>query len=181
MKIGLDFDGVFCNAVKLLDDGAKKLFGINSLPQENILGGTHGCNILTNSQINLLKNFVFEDPDSNLELEPLLDVVSACRFLIGNGHQLQIVTKRNQGVDMAKDFCKKLGLKIPVIGSKFAQPKSSIVNGFDIFLDDSIAVLEELKSAVPNRFIFLWDYNRHNNFPEEKKVSSWLDFVQKIN
>lgn len=181
MKIGLDFDGVFCNAEKLLNDGALKLFGINSLSKENILGGTNDSNILTRSQVGLLKNFVFEDPNSNLELEPVPDVVSACRTLIGRGHNLQIVTKRNQGVGIALDFCKKLGLRIPIVGSKAGEPKSSIVNGFDIFLDDSVSVLRELRSAVPNRFIFLWDYNRHNNFPEEKRVSSWLDFVQKIN
>lgn len=182
MKIGLDFDGVFCNAGRLLTDGAKKLFGIDSLQKENILGGDIlEPNVLTRSQIKLLKDFAFEDPYSNLELEPVPDVVSACRILANRGHKLQIVTKRNRGVGIAVDFCKKLGLRIPIIGARPEQPKSSLANGFDIFLDDSSSVLEELRFAVPNRFVFLWDYNQRNNFPEDRRVSSWLDFVQKIN
>lgn len=177
MKIGLDFDGVFCDAEKLLQDGAKKKFGIDIPKQKTMNKDVVKEGLLTQKDFDELRLFSFEDFSNGLDIVALENVDTACRFLIEKGHCLQIITKRNSGVLMAKLFCERLGLKLQIVGMKPGQPKSSVLAGFDVFLDDCPKNIEDVKSVVPNPFLFSWSYNRDSYFD---RTDSWIDFVRKI-
>jgi uncharacterized HAD superfamily protein len=174
MKIGLDFDGVFCNGAKLLNEGSQKLFGLK-LPEDKTAEET-----LDKDQALVLKDFVFENRDNNLKLELVPNVVSSCRELVKQGHELQIITKRNAGVKIVKSFCKTAGIDIPVIGLKRGQNKSEFCRNIDVFLDDSVDNLINLQTVVPNCFLFVWPYNLNSNISPENRVHSWREFMEKI-
>lgn len=179
MKIGLDFDGVFCDAVKMLQSGARRLYGID-LPIEECMHA-HNKQLLSDEQYLTLKEIVFESNSASFKPIPLSDVQTACQTLIGRGHQLVIVTQRNEGLYDAREFLRMLDIDIPLVGMKPGQRKSSVTDGLDIFLDDSVNNLKDLLTTVPHRFLFSWSYNLEYNISEcEQRVCSWQDFVQKI-
>jgi len=180
MKIGLDFDGVFCDAGKLLRDSAKILFDLD-LPEEKITESfSTEEGILTKKQFSKLKSFAFGNSSQEIGMVPVFGVDSACKTLVQRGHQLKIITKRKEGVFAAENFCKMLGINIPIIGMNPGQPKSSVTNGLDVFLDDSLNNLLDLEKSVPNLFLFSWAYNLHSNFRAGERIVSWKEFVQKI-
>jgi uncharacterized HAD superfamily protein len=180
MKIGLDFDGVFCNASKLLKNGANYLFGVD-LPENKTIEQTAVKEkILTKKQFKELKSFVFGNISRNLQINPVEDVDTACQTLINRGHQVKIITKRNAGVQTVHDLCEKIGIEIPIIGMKPGQPKSSVSERFDIFLDDSPNILKDLEGFIPNLFLFSWSYNQDFKSCSVNRVNSWSEFVQKV-
>jgi hypothetical protein len=149
MKIGLDFDGVFCNASKLLKNGANYLFGVD-LPENKTIEQTAVKEkILTKKQFKELKSFVFGNISRNLQINPVEDVDTACQTLINRGHQV-------------------------------GQPKSSVSERFDIFLDDSPNILKDLEGFIPNLFLFSWSYNQDFKSCSVNRVNSWSEFVQKV-
>ncbi len=181
MKIGLDFDGVFCDAVKMLQSGARRLYGIDLPIEECMHAQKEDKSLLNHEQYKTLKEFVFEQDSGSFNSNPLPDVKTACETLIGRGHKLVIITQRNEGLRNAREFLKKLGISIPLIGIVPGQKKSSVAEGLDIFLDDSVNNLKDLLTTVPHRFLFSWSYNLEYNISEcEQRVCSWQDFVQKI-
>jgi uncharacterized HAD superfamily protein len=180
MKIGLDFDGVFCNAETLIRDGANKLFGVD-LPENKVMEkDAIESGYLTQQEFNRLKTVVFGNASQDLAMNPVHGVDFACRTLIQRQHQLQIITKRSSGVEAVQNFCKMIGIQIPIIGMNPGQPKSSVAEGLDIFLDDSPNILDDLSDVVPSRFLFSWSYNQNSQPKNVKRVDSWLDFVLQV-
>jgi hypothetical protein len=174
MKIGLDFDGVFCNGAKLLNDGSQKLFGIN-LPIDKSVE-----EILNKRQVSVLKEFVFENENNNLKLESIPNAITTCEKLIKEGHELQIITKRNDGTKTVRQYCRSWDLNIPIIGLKLGQNKSEFCSGVDVFLDDSVDNIIDLQKVVPKCFLFVWPYNLNSNISPENRVHSWREFTEKI-
>jgi len=180
MKIGLDFDGVFCDAGKLLRSGAKRLFGIDLPEDKTIESISVREKLLTKKQFGELKTFAFGNSSQEIDMIPVCDIDSACRTLMRRGHRLQIITKRKAGIGAVENFCKIIGINIPIIGMNPGQPKSSVADGLDVFLDDSLNNLIDLKQSVPNLFLFSWSYNLQSDFDIGERISSWKEFVQKI-
>jgi uncharacterized HAD superfamily protein len=179
MRIGLDFDGVFCDSGKLLRDSAKEVFKVDIPLGMNFDYKVVSSGYLTSEQLSSLKEVVFESSKFGLEVLPGADLV--CRQLLGRGHDLQILTKREKSLDIVRVFCENLGLRIPITGTPKGKPKSSVKMDFDVFVDDSISNLEDLKKYVPKLFLFSWDYNlSYKNHPGER-VYDWEDFSKKIN
>lgn len=160
MKIGLDFDGVFCNVEKLFAQGKQKFF--------------NGRDRLTRKETDLLKDLIFEE--DNFELEMIPGAKTACRRLTSMGHELKILTKRDGGAEIAHRFCKEIGLDVPVIGTPKGKKKSFVSRDFDIFLDDSVSNLEDLDPFVSK--VFLFSPNR--TLSDFEVVASWDEFSRKI-
>lgn len=160
MKIGLDFDGVFCDVEKLFVQGRQKFF--------------NGREDLTRKETELLKHLIFEQ--DHFELEMIPGVRTACRRLISRGHELKVLTKRDEGADIARKFCKEIGLDIPVMGTPKGKKKSSVSKDFDIFLDDSVSNLKDLRPFVSEVFLF----SSRRILSDFEVVASWEEFSKKI-
>lgn len=178
MKIGLDFDGVFSDAGKLFVDAAERLFGV-TIPTIKTAGrAIVDEGYLNSAQFSFLKDSIFEEDSFELKMVSGADL--ACRQLIARGHRLQILTKREKGAEVARNFCKQIGLDIPVLGTPAGKSKSEVSTDFDVFLDDSISNLKDLNAFVPNLFLFSWDYNSRESVPKHQRVSGWEEFARKI-
>ena len=100
------------------------------------------------------------------------------------GHNLSIITsRRERGLELAARWLREQSLDIPIIGVGQGNSKTEAAQtqGLNLFVDDSLDKLIPLIGIVPNLFLFSWEYNAHEQIPEEiKRVFSWEDLYKII-
>lgn len=182
MKIGLDFDGVISDCGKLKSEGAKRIYWMDIPPEEFKKELVIGAGILTSEQYRELQKHIYENMQIGLSMEPVPGVLEYVPVLQKDGHEIIIVTSRNELSKLvAEEWLRKYQLKIPMIALGKDIDKTNACKGSDVFVDDDLDKLEPLISIVPNLFLFRWGYNKHIILPKTiKETNSWEELYRQI-
>lgn len=162
MKIGIDFDGVISDCGDLKSVVAEKLYGIKvpsaRFKKELILAD----GILTLEQYRQLQKLIYGTREYGFLMKPVEGALKYIALLTANGHSVVVITSRqNKELEVAREWCEKIGLSIKFIGVGYGNPKTDAARGLDVFVDDDLDKLEPLEGIVPHLFLFRWGYNAH--------------------
>ena len=181
MKIGLDFDGVITDCGDLKSVAAKKLFNID-IPADRFKKElVINSGLLTLEQYRIVQKTIYNDLGMGLGMKPVKDALRMIRNL-QKRHSISIITSRDpESVKVAEAWMFKNKLSIPIIGVGQETSKALALNGYDIFVDDDLEKLAQVKNIVPNLFLFSWEYNSHeNNLGGIKRVNDWINLFEEI-
>ena len=178
-SIGLDFDGVIADNIKLKREFVKKLHNIDLEPHECIrrVAVTKG---LTSEQYDHVLDVIYET-EMALGVEEIPSSLETIRKLSRQGHMFKVITSRlNQGTKFAGEWLNNRELYIPVIGTN-QKPKSEYCKGLDIFIDDDYGKLEDLVDVVPHLFLLDKPYNKVVKLSNRiKRLRDWNIFYDTI-
>lgn len=184
MKIGLDFDGVIADSSNVMREVALQLYGVdipkNKLKKQIVISE----NLLTAEQYKNIQQTVYGNLEYGMKAEPVQDAFKYIEKLQTDGHEVAIVTSRdNNYLEVAELWAKKLNLTIPFTSSGIGKSKKEACStlNIEIFVDDDLDKLMEIKECVPHLFLFEWSYNLYSR--EEgvaTRVTSWHDLYEKI-
>lgn len=179
-KIGLDFDGVVVNCEKLKIENLRKIFGLvvssQELRKEILLR-----NYLSSEDYKSFQQKIYETREFGLSLELVENALFYIQKLISNNHHIVIITSRDKGLSIAKEWFSSLSLNIDFISAGVGKSKADVAKGLDVYIDDDYHKLKPLIGVVPNLFLFSWGYNLHINEGQNiTRVSSWKEFYTKI-
>lgn len=181
-RIGLDLDGVIIDLTDIKIETARE-FGYKLLPQETppfIMKQKISMDIYRKIQ-----KLIYGD--KTLLAKPIKKALKSIADLKNFDYQLFIISRRNQDSQKpALIWLEKndIFLSIPrqnIFFVKEDRDKERIASkiGVEIFIDDSLDVLQEIKS-VPQRFLFD-PFKVHKNISKEiKQISSWGEFINAI-
>tara|TARA_Y100000310_G_scaffold208118_1_gene208648 strand:+ start:9488 stop:10051 length:564 start_codon:yes stop_codon:yes gene_type:complete len=182
MKIGLDFDGVITNLGTLKSKVAEKLFGVNvpenKFDKEYVIKN----NILTDHQYSLLQDFAYIEKEALSFMHPVRGAIVNIKKLLDDGHTLKIVTGRSgKMLTNAKEWLDTNNLSLEIVGVGFKGSKEKELKGFDVFVDDYLFQLYQIKDSVPNRFLFSWEYNEgYHSDGIAERIHSWTGLYKRI-
>ncbi|MFH0845831.1 MAG: hypothetical protein V1851_00285 [Patescibacteria group bacterium] len=179
-KIGLDFDGVITNCAKLKIKNLRKIFGhivsSQELRKEILLR-----DYLSLEEYKSFQQKIYETREFGLNLELVEDAIKYIQKLISNNNHIVIITSRDKGLSIAKEWFSSLNLNIDFISSGVGKSKADTARGLDVYIDDDYHKLKPLIGVVPNLFLFSWGYNLHINEGQNIiRVSSWKEFYTRI-
>ena len=197
MKIGIDIDDVITNTGEMLVAYAQ-LFNFEYLNRSSYLekekvysivnGSTlkTGCD-WTEEQAIAFKKKYHEYILINGNIKPLAKEI--IDRLINEGHEIHLVTARNNASDLISDSYKiseKLLLKNKINYHKLVTECNDKLsycknNKIDVFIDDSLPTCKSV--ATSNTKVFLMNGHHNINLDEEDitRVYSWADFYYQIN
>lgn len=182
MYIGLDFDGVISDCGQLKSEGAKKLYGIDIPPsqfkKELVIEG----GLLSAQQYRNLQKIVYATREIGFSMKPVDNVFLYLPKILANGHKLKIITSREgNALEIAEDWTRAHGMALEFVGVGYAKSKLVAASGLDMFIDDDFDKLKPLVGAIPNLFLYSWDYNQHIDVGSAaKRVFSWKEIYQNI-
>ncbi len=182
MKIGLDFDGVISDCGKLKADIAKRAYGANipaaQFKKDIVLANRW----LTPDQYDEISRAVYFTREVGLRLAAVDGVFSCLPRLMEDGHSVLVITSRMEiDLEIAKEWSKKQGLSVELVGVGYRNSKARTALGLDVYVDDDLHKLEPLVGVVPHLFLFSWQYNeRFNEGGVAVRVSSWEELYQRI-
>lgn len=178
-SIGLDFDGVIADNIKIKRAYAKEIYNVNLEPNEcrRAIAITRG---LTNEDYNHILNVIYET-EMALGVEEIPFALETIRKLSKQGHMFKVITSRlNQGTKFAEEWLNKREVYIPVVGTN-QKPKTEYCKNLDIFIDDDYPKLEELVGVVPHLFLLDKPYNNDIRIMNSiKRLRDWNIFYDTI-
>ncbi|MBR9700702.1 hypothetical protein GOV11_02450 [Candidatus Woesearchaeota archaeon] len=181
MKIGLDFDGVLANAVEMKVQATYDLFGIYIPPAKMKKKFILGEKLLTNKQYEDMRCHMYGSPEYHSTMRPV-DGMAEYINKLWIGNTFRIITSRNaEWGHLAQEWLWNQGVKDIPLYTVNRAPKTERAEGLDVFIDDDIKKLKELKDTVKHRFHFIWPHNEHEiNKKVAEPVKSWEEIYGKI-
>ena len=182
MKIGLDFDGVITNLGKLKALVAQELYDIR-VPQSKFDREFVLVNkFLTEAEYLALREYAYLEKRALDYTHPVRGAVATIKRLTGDGHEVTVVTARvGKMLANAKEWLKRHELSLPIVGVGFNVSKRGMVRGLDVFIDDYLIQLFQIRDLVPNLFLFSWGYNeRFDERGIARRVRSWGALYREI-
>ncbi|MEK7538573.1 MAG: hypothetical protein AAB552_01905 [Patescibacteria group bacterium] len=182
MKIGLDFDGVIADCGELKYRIAKKIYGIDILPEKFKKEIVVGEGYLTTEQYRALQNIIYGTREVGFLMKPVLDALEYISRLIADGHSVCVITSREKTfLKIAKEWSLGQGLRLDFVGVGPKNSKASAARGLDLYVDDDLDKLEPLVDIVRHRFLFSWGYNIHIDAGNTaKRTQSWKELYHTI-
>lgn len=182
MKIGLDFDGVISNCGKLKAEYAKSAYGVEIPPTQFKKDVVIGNRLLSPDQYDQISTAVYFTREVGLRLEPVDGLFPCLPRLMEDGHTVSVITSRMEtDLEIAKEWSRKQGLSLELIGVGYRNSKAQHALGLDVYVDDDLHKLEPLVDVVPHLFLFSWGYNeRLNEAGVAQRVLSWNELYGKI-
>ena len=181
MKIGLDFDGVISDCGKLKSEGAKRLYNVHIPPERFKKELVVGEGLLSLEQYMALQKQIYGTSEIGLLMEPVEGVFRYLSRLREDGHELKIITSRNEeAIKVANEWMRQKGISLPT--TNVPGQKTEACRGLDVYIDDDYDKLEPLIGIVPDLFLFSWGYNQniHVNQAVINRVDSWANFYEEI-
>lgn len=183
LNIGVDFDGVIVNTIKLKHKLAKQMYGIEGIENARfkeymVVEDGH----MTREQYRKLMNIVCGDLKFGLEMEDIEYAIKYISLLRNLGHKVISITSReNNEVKIAQKWCEARKLDIDIISTGYNKDKKDVARGLDIYIDDDLPKLIPLTDIVPNLFLLSQEHNLNHNVPKGiVRVSSWFEFYKKL-
>jgi len=178
MEIGLDFDGVISDCGQLKSEGARRMYGVDIPPGKFKKEIVVGEELLTLKQYRELQEEIYGRRKIGMKMA----MVPGARYYINalqqEGHRVRVVTSRGEvESEIARDWIGLRGLDLPLIGVG-GESKADACKGLDVYMDDDLDKLEQVKGVVKNLFLFDWEYNLHMEVPKNlaARVNSWAHF-----
>ncbi len=185
--VGLDFDGVAIRIDELTRMTLKDHFGII------LENGTERLDILlrekhiSHDQFWSLVESMCCTEEYFQQMWPvdgmLLELPRLQRELPFARFQFITSRRRPHGSGIAEKWLRGCGLRIPIFGVNAVNAhgsKADHVSGFHVFVDDDLHHLVAMEGIVPNRFLFGWEYNRHDTAPGVIRVENWNNLATHI-
>jgi len=180
MIIGIDFDGVVSDSTRLKIREAKRIYGIDLLPEN--------CSIRTAEEAGLsreqYKELVRRIYGTELFLEAD-EVAGACRSLqlLNRDNLIHIVTSRDdQEADFAKKFLEKRKIPYDKFTNTSNESKLSVCQGnnIDSFIDDTYENLVDLSICKFRLYLFSTPSNRNITIehPDIKRANNWKELYR---
>jgi uncharacterized HAD superfamily protein len=184
MKIGLDFDGVISDSTEVKLSLAKELFGVVLQPHQWRKDIVVGQSLLTPEQYNHIQELVYGSDEHGYKMTPIAGASESIRALLRGGHHLTIVTSRVlHKLEIAEAWARThdIDIAIPFIGAGKNKSKAPYLEGFDIFVDDSLEKLLNIVDVVKHSFLFDQPYNSGLVTPPNiSRAHGWPDLMEKI-
>jgi uncharacterized HAD superfamily protein len=181
MKIGLDFDGVITDSDKLKAELAFELFGKKIKPEQANKKYLFSNNVLTKEEYTKVQQYAYINDKFHNRLEEIPGAIAGLRSLLEK-HEIKIITSRDgEALRLAKEWLKARDIECEMSGMGYGVSKHSAMTGEDVFVDDDLPKLEQLKGVVGRLILF----NSRGIFAEEsaedilvERVSSWDDLLK---
>lgn len=175
MNIGLDFNGVIVDWGKLTCEGARELYSVDIPLEKSRKEMIVGEGYLTEEQYVELQLTLNRTREFGSRMEPLYGALYYISRLIEDGHKVIVVTSRSMpALAIAKEWSSERGLYLDFISVGYGVSKADAAQGLDLFVDDSLEKLKQLKGIVPHRYLFSWSYNAHEDEGEvAQRIGSW--------
>ncbi len=183
MKIGLDFDGVFTDCGKHKMNLALKLFhqpiASEDFRKEIVLNNGW----LSPDQYQQVQDAVYDSMEYGLDIPEVDKCFDYLKKLLFQGNEAVIVTSRHGlGLEVARTWLLRRGWNLPILNTPHPLPKTELVRGCDVYIDDDLDKLELMIGMVPNLFLMHWGYNSQDVVNGSiKRIYSWADFYEKVN
>jgi uncharacterized HAD superfamily protein len=183
MTIGIDIDDTITNSSELIIEYAKKYFASDDINLINDL--LHGNNI-TSKMTAFYDKYLLKLLSSYSIKESVKDVIDRLRL---KGHKIILISARGYKVKVGqikvtKDYLKKHNIKTDkMIFKARDKVKACLENNVDLMIDDSVKVLENLKSSGINTLLFTSISNKDIK-TNITRVESWLElelYINKVN
>lgn len=182
MKIGLDFDGVIANTPALKAFVTKEHYNVDIDP--HVFGTPYvtDARLLSRDLYNEIRDLVYNNKDIATHLKPIEGAEEYIKKLQSEGHSVEVVTSRfGPSVEIAKEWLAAHGipLKLTAVG---LTSKRDAAQHLDLFIDDLLLKLYEIKDVVPHLYLYSWGYNeiyREDAFA--KRVFNWEEFYNHVN
>ena len=181
LRIGLDFDGVIADSMKIKARVANELFGQKiywgDFKREIVVG-----HWLTEEEYNTVNELTYRSWQYGKLIEPVAGAKFSIAWFKNLGYDLLIVTSRSGKIfDVAEQWLEREKLNlIPIIGIGYKKNKAPILSAWsaDIYIDDDLDKLLPLVGLIENLFLFSWPYNQHEILPPEIKriENGWEEF-----
>ncbi len=184
LRIGLDFDGVFSNCVKLKDNVAQDMYGqsydaLDSERKRDVRNTAYGD-----------RDYVFTEGKEDVVMEPLPDAFKYVAQLHADGHDVQVITSRDGDMlDIARDWYNQHreqtdydvpNLSFTGVGYHNEKLDACRDEGVDVFVDDDIHKLAPVVDHVPHRYHFVGPDVDDTNPAVAEPVENWDDLYQAI-
>ncbi|MDE2019533.1 MAG: hypothetical protein KGJ13_04250 [Patescibacteria group bacterium] len=179
MNIATDFDGVIADTGTLKSETAKKLFGI-SIPPRHFKSEYVVPEYLSEEQYRTLTSMV-SSGSLGLTVKFMEGALIYIPILQMEGHRLSVVTSRDGEWLLNARLCaERHNLFIPFYGTGYQKSKAPALKGCDLFVDDNLEKLTDLKDTVPHRV--LYSPNEHRPSPPGiVRVRNWRQLYIYIN
>ena len=182
MIIGFDAHNVLWHRDRLKSKVARELFGVTIPPGLFQKDSVIQQGFLTDSEYTKVRQVI--RGISVAELPQVEGVFTYIPQLVADGHSLFVLTS-NEGPELAMvgQWVQYHDLPLAVIGCGYNKSKAPAAqfHSLDVYVDDDLCKLFEVREVVPYRFLFTQD---HNHAIEEgdiaSRVSSWEDLYHKI-
>lgn len=182
LHIGLDFDGVISDCGQLKSEAARRMFGVEILPENFKKELVVNAGLLTMDQYRDLQQRIYGTEEFGMLAEPVPEAKEHLAKLAADGHRVRIITTRDgQTLEVAKKWCAKHGLELDFTGVGFGVTKAAAAEGCHLYCDDDLDKLQPLVGVVPNLYLFSWGYNRHADpTGVAHRIASWPDLYAVI-
>lgn len=182
MKIGLDFDGVIADTGELKSRFAKKLYNLDIEP--SVFGTPYVVEqgLISAKDYADLQQYIYNTEEVYLSLKPVYGAVQMIRDMQNEGHDLLVITAKSASSDdIKRKWLEDHDITIGLKGVGINESKAKAAEGLEVYIDDYLLKLYQLKDTVPHRYLFSWRYNqayKENNIAT--RVYSWEEFYNRI-
>ena len=159
--VGLDYDGVIVDNIAYKCELARDMFGLEVPPACFVSGISEVPGYLDAEQYRQLVGAVYGLRASVVGMRPIPDAMYFIQLLLAEGHAVSVVTARKgDWLKIAQEWLTARNLSLPTIGVGSGVSKADALKGFQVFVDDTIEILEQLQDTVPERYLFTSASNR---------------------
>ncbi len=172
-NIGLDFDGVIVDSVRLKIKYAQELYGISLSPADCKKDVVLSKRLMTKEEYDTLNSLVY-GTRVGLHLDAIYDSVDYIKIL-KEKHNVRIITSRlNRELNTPEIWLEEHGISVPVIYTN-QRPKNEFCSGLDLFVDDDYPKLEELVNSAEHLVLFSRPYNQDVEIKNSRiqRIDSW--------
>ncbi|MEI6666204.1 MAG: hypothetical protein WCL53_08655 [Chloroflexota bacterium] len=181
MRIGIDFDGVICDAIAAMIAYASTRHGLQ-LSALDCIAANGPAGLTTDEYTQLIVDT--HRTDYQFEMQPVADVVDVLQRL-ADAHELFVVTaRRDAGLENAVRWSDMHGLTphIRQFVSSGGTTKAALCDSLqlDVLIDDFERNLDGLPASV---LPVLWhaEYNAEALIePPRERIASWLEFHERL-
>lgn len=190
LEIGLDFHGVIVNVCPIKQYLLWLITGQRNVPASLLkreLAVKAG--IATEAQYLRMSEAIYEDTSFFLTAEPMPKSIITMERLLDLGHRLRIISSvGDPAAETAKTWSTHYGVPSKIrfvpVGRDSSKADAAKKANLDVFVDNEMARLRELKGVVPHLILMSRPHNtKERTQGIAKRVRDWNDlyrYIQKI-
>jgi len=186
MKIGVDFDGVIADSVKLKQRLFRQELGLQLRPEECCWEKAREKGVTREQYRQVVEGMIY-GTELCLEIEPVPGSIDVIRKLKEEGNEIYIVTSRqdNQAEYAARwmdDEIHRVGYEKIINTCDKPKGEVCIAEGIGVLVEDSPGKLQDVAGLGIRAILLEKAYNRGLSIPEgAERAADWNEIYEMLN